>query len=166
MISKAQRPFVFTGWHMLAILVAFFGVIITVNMTMAYLANSTWSGLISKNTYVASQDFNKRAAIARKWLESGIDGELGVSGNEVSYRLTKSGAAVSADEVKVHFRHPVGEKHDFALTLAPAGDGVYRGTIAGMVDDGAWIVELESRKNGETVYHEATRIFISGGEKK
>ena len=55
----------FTGKHMLAILVAFFGVIIAVNLTMAFFANSTWSGLIVKNGYVASQSFGKDLERAR-----------------------------------------------------------------------------------------------------
>ena len=46
----------FTGWHMAITMIAFFGVIISVNLTMAILASSTWTGLIVKNGYVASQD--------------------------------------------------------------------------------------------------------------
>jgi nitrogen fixation protein FixH len=46
-MQQSQKGFVFTGYHMLAILVAFFGVIISVNLLMAYYANSSWSGLIS-----------------------------------------------------------------------------------------------------------------------
>jgi 1,2-dihydroxy-3-keto-5-methylthiopentene dioxygenase len=33
---------------------------------MAYLATSTWSGLVVKNTYVASQQFNGKTAAIRK----------------------------------------------------------------------------------------------------
>ena len=53
------------GGHVLAMLIAFFGVIITVNMVMAYFANSTWSGLVVKNGYVASQEFNTNLARAK-----------------------------------------------------------------------------------------------------
>ena len=43
----------FTGKHMLASIIGFFAVIFGVNFTMAYLANSTWSGLVVANGYVA-----------------------------------------------------------------------------------------------------------------
>ena len=48
----------FTGYHMAAILVAFFGVIIAVNMVMATLATRTFGGVVVENSYVASQEFN------------------------------------------------------------------------------------------------------------
>ncbi len=49
---------VFTGWHMTAILVIFFAVVITVNFTMARLAMSTFGGKVVENSYVASQHYN------------------------------------------------------------------------------------------------------------
>ena len=41
MASKSAKPFEFTGWHMLAILILFFGTIISVNLWMAISAMST-----------------------------------------------------------------------------------------------------------------------------
>jgi nitrogen fixation protein FixH len=52
------KRFHFTGWHMLAILVVFFGGIMVVNGYMAHLATSTFTGEVSDNGYVASQSFN------------------------------------------------------------------------------------------------------------
>lgn len=46
-MSKARR---FTGWHMTTILVAFFAVVITVNIVMARFALSTFGGAMSGNT--------------------------------------------------------------------------------------------------------------------
>ena len=62
--NPAGKPF--TGWHMVVALGLFFGTIITVNLAMAYYANSTWSGLVVKNTYVASQEFNGKVADVRR----------------------------------------------------------------------------------------------------
>ena len=55
----ARTPFRFSGWHMLAILVAFFGVVTVVNVYMAHLASSTFTGEVTDNGYVASQNFNR-----------------------------------------------------------------------------------------------------------
>ncbi|MGR3271157.1 nitrogen fixation protein FixH [Thalassococcus profundi] len=49
-----------TGWHAAAIFGSFFGVIITVNLLLAYSAVHTFPGLEVKNSYVASQNFDAR----------------------------------------------------------------------------------------------------------
>lgn len=57
------------GWHVFAGFAAAFGVIIAVNLTLAFKAVSTFPGLEVKNSYVASQSFDKdRAAqLALHW---------------------------------------------------------------------------------------------------
>jgi nitrogen fixation protein FixH len=54
----AQREF--TGKHMLIVMVASFGTIIAVNLVLAYSAVKTFPGVEAKNSYVASQEFDKR----------------------------------------------------------------------------------------------------------
>ena len=54
----AERKF--TGKHALAVFVGAFGVIIAVNLALAYSAVKTFPGLEVKNSYVASQQFNDR----------------------------------------------------------------------------------------------------------
>ena len=54
----AERKF--TGKHALAVFVGAFGVIIAVNLVLAYNAVKTFPGLEVKNSYVASQEFNER----------------------------------------------------------------------------------------------------------
>lgn len=49
-----------TGWHVLAIFVGAFGVIIGVNIALAYNAVATFPGLEVPNSYVASQTFDDR----------------------------------------------------------------------------------------------------------
>ena len=50
---------------MLSIMLAFFGVIIAVNVVMATLASTSWTGLVVENSYVASQEFNRKAEESR-----------------------------------------------------------------------------------------------------
>ena len=52
----------FTGRHAAMVFIAAFGVIIGVNLLMAYSAVSTFPGLEVKNSYVASQQFDARRA--------------------------------------------------------------------------------------------------------
>ncbi|MFT6676106.1 MAG: nitrogen fixation protein FixH [Sulfitobacter sp.] len=48
-----------TGWHVFGIFAGCFAVIIGVNLTLAFQAVSTFPGLVTKNSYVASQHFNR-----------------------------------------------------------------------------------------------------------
>jgi nitrogen fixation protein FixH len=50
---------------MAMILVAFFAVVIAVNLLMARLAISTFGGVVVENSYVASQHFNTLAGRGR-----------------------------------------------------------------------------------------------------
>ena len=51
-----------TGWHVLAIFGGCFAVIIGVNIALAVSAIRTFPGVETKNSYVASQTFDKRRA--------------------------------------------------------------------------------------------------------
>lgn len=159
-MSVAREGNVFTGWHMLAIMIAFFGTIITVNVTMAYLANSSWSGMLAKNTYVASQDFNKNAERAREWAKEGFKGEVRLEGGMVRYRLVGPSEVLSAvDHVEATFHRPVGDKQDFTLKLVRDGEFFSTSDIP---SEGPWIVDLAAMRNGEVVFHQAERIVSEG----
>lgn len=161
MTAETRKAFTFTGWHMLAIMLAFFGTIITVNFTMAYFATSTWSGLVVKNTYVASQEFNGKTAAIKEMLATGIAGDLSVDAKGMRYRLTlPNNVPVVADSVLAHFKRPVGEHQDFELVMTPDGDGLYFAETA--VLPGSWIIEIKATKDGKLIMHEAKRVTVSG----
>jgi nitrogen fixation protein FixH len=163
MTTTTETSGTFTGWHMLAILVAFFGVIIAVNVTMATFASTSWSGLISKDTYVASQDFNIEAAKAHRWAAEGFKGEFTVHSPTLEYRLEGPAAKVERlVQISAIFHRPVGDRQDFTVTLKRTSAGLF--TLQHDLPAGQWIVDLAAIENGETVYHEAERIYIA--EKK
>ena len=56
----AKRTREVTGRHMLMVFCGAFGVIISVNLALAYNAVKTFPGLEVKNSYVASQEFDLR----------------------------------------------------------------------------------------------------------
>lgn len=156
---SATRSNGFTGWHMLAIMIAFFGTIVSVNIFMAYLANTSWSGMLAKNTYVASQDFNKNAARAREWAGAGFSGDISLEGGRIGYRLLGPAEIVSGvSHVEARFHRPVGDKQDFSVRLIREG-GLF--VAPGTPPAGPWIVDLASWKDGEVVFHQAERI-VSG----
>lgn len=159
-MSTARQGNVFTGWHMLVIMVAFFGTIITVNVAMAYLANSSWSGMLSKNTYVASQDFNKNAARAKEWAREGFKGQIQLEAGKLRYRLEGPAEILAAvDHVQAIFHRPVGDKQDFSIKLLRDGDLF---TATDLPAQGTWIVDLAAMREGEVVFHQAQRIVSEG----
>lgn len=160
--KTAPKGFLFTGKHMIAIMVSFFGVIISVNVLMAYLASSTWSGLVVENTYVASQQFNEKATLAKTWQASGIKGEVSVAGPVVVYTLTRSGTEpMDADRVEAAFHRPVGTHQDFKLSLVAAGQGRFEAKH--VVLAGEWIVDLTTYSKDAVIFHEARRIHVGDG---
>lgn len=157
-MTETSRPF--TGWHMLAVMIAFFGVIISVNVLMAWYASSSWSGLISPNTYVASQDFNAGAAKARIWTLEGFRGAFTAKGKTLEYRLQGPSTKIDGlTEISAIFHRPVGEKQDFTIKLRKAGEGYF--TSDHNLAAGQWIVDLAAIENGQTIFHEAERITIA-----
>lgn len=129
----------FTGRHMAMILVAFFGVVIGVNVTMAAFASSTFGGLVVENSYVASQNFNR-------WLdEAEAERALGWTANverqpDGRVAVTASGPGPDA-RVAATAWHPLGHMPDKALTFEPAGAGKY--VSREMLEEGRWTLRLE-----------------------
>lgn len=149
----------FTGRHMLAIMIAFFGTIIIANGLMAYFADSSWSGILAKNTYVASQDFNLKAAQARDWARQGFQGEVAIDGKSIHYQLDGPADVIrDIKAVKAIFHRPVGDKHDFVLTLAGSGDEGFRAVHD--FPSGPWIVDLAAISGDRTVFHQAVRVIV------
>ena len=99
------------------IILSFFGVIVGVNLTMATLASTSWTGLVVENTYVASQQFNRMAEEGRAQAALGWTGKLTIARGEVRYSLSDAaGKPVPLHGVKVLFRHPAYEGEDKAVT--------------------------------------------------
>lgn len=163
MRAKSDRPREFTGRHMLFLMIAFFMVILTANLTMAVFANSSWSGLVVKNSYVASQHFNERAAEGRARAALGWSAALSIADDRFSWRLTDaSGSPVRIDGATAVLRRPVAADEDHALTLASAGDGTYAAQLHGLAD-GVWIVEVDAEAGLGEPYRDIRRVVVTGG---
>lgn len=79
-----------TGRHVALIFCGCFGVIITVNLTLAYNAVKTFPGLEVKNSYVASQHFDENRT-AQEALGWSIHAQA--RGGEVSLSITDAAGA-------------------------------------------------------------------------
>ncbi len=118
---------VFTGWHMTAILVTFFAVVITVNFTMARLAMSTFGGKVVENSYVASQHYNVWLARAEaqdrlRWTPLvSLDAD-----RHVRIEIRKDNRPLAASRVAATASHPLGRTAPATLRFEGVADGAWR----------------------------------------
>ena len=159
MQAAAQKPHEFTGRHMLAIVLSFFAVIIGVNLLMAYLANSTWSGLVVANGYVASQSFNADEATAR--AQDALGWKIGVAHDAVGLTFSFSNryaAPIGGLSVTGQLRRPTTERNDQMLTFVENGHGAY--AASANLAAGIWDVEVNASERGAVAYHKIFRIVV------
>jgi nitrogen fixation protein FixH len=134
----------FTGRHMAAAMLIFFGVIIAVNLGMATLAARSWTGLLVKNAYVESQRFNERIAATEARDLKGWAARLSAAPDRIRYRLLDSnGQLLDVERVIVSISRPTHETEDQSIVLTPDGRGGFSG--AALPGPGAWHAEVEAR---------------------
>ena len=151
----------FTGRHMLMIMLAFFGVIIAVNLTMATLANTTWSGFVVKNSYIASREFNARAEEGRQQEALAWTPDFRLDDGKLSFAIADAeGRPVPLAGGTATLRRPVSERDDMTVALNVAGDALEGGAE---VADGAWIVDIVADAGRDVPYRETRRIHVQGG---
>ena len=162
MTARTGQPRVFTGRHMLGAIMAFFGAIIAVNLTMAMFAVNSWTGLVVKNAYVASQEFNANARAAREQAALGWQGELAYRKGELRYRLiSANGDVVAATGVEVALGRPAYEAEDTTIVLLPKEDGSFGGDVA--LGDGQWVVSISAEAGLAKRWSDIRRIHVRNG---
>ncbi|WP_426163307.1 FixH family protein [Sandarakinorhabdus sp. DWP1-3-1] len=135
----------FTGRHMLAVMVGFFGLVVGVNITMATFASRTFGGTVVDNSYVASQQFNGWLHAARAQAGYGWQARLGVDrARHVTVALAGAGSATATGTA----HHPLGGAPDVALVFAPGSDGGLRS--AAPLPPGRWLVRVAVAHGGRT----------------
>lgn len=141
----------FTGKHMAAILCAFFGVVITVNLAMARLASGTFGGVVVENSYVATQHFNRwldeaEAQKALGWkagVRHSADGRVA---------LSLTGVPDGAVTVTALARNPLGRMPDQSLTFVRQAGGNW--LSAAPLPAGRWRLRLDVEAAGQGWRHE------------
>lgn len=137
----------FTGRHMTGILVAFFAVVIGVNVTMATLASGTFGGVVVDNSYVASQHFNRWLDEAAKERAIGWQAVLARTPNG-RVIVTLSGGNETALRLAATARHPLGRLPDRELNFVPQGQG--RFVSVQPLPAGRWRLRLSAAGHAAT----------------
>lgn len=147
------------GHHVLAMILAFFGVIIAVNFLMAYFAESTWSGLVVENGYVASQSFNGDLAKAKAQEALGwnVGFAFDKSGVSITFADAK-GSKIDSLNLTGKLQRTVTDKEDQVLTFSWMGSGVYKAPAR--LAPGLWEVEIDGKGDGVADYHKIFRFVV------
>jgi len=160
----SPRPL--TGAKVLSMLLAFFGVVIGVNMIMMRLAIQTLPGTDVDSAYSASLAYESEIAAAhdqnaRNWkvdasIQRGPDGGATL---EVAAR-DNSGKPVSGLKFHGRFERPTDRRADLPVALAETGIGVYRGS-APLIAPGQWDLVLEGDAAGQRMFLSKNRVLLN-----
>jgi nitrogen fixation protein FixH len=151
----------FTGLHMLAVVFLFFGTIIAVNVAMVFAATGTFPGLVVKNSYVASQNYNELLAEARLQEQAGWRAELTTRDGVISFRLAdEAGRMQHGLDVRAIVGRPSTTMEDRELSLREGTDGYI---AAESVATGLWEIDIEALRGETLVYRKRQRLFIRAG---
>ena len=131
----------FTGWHMLAIMVAFFGTVIGVNVTLAVLAARSNTGLVVEDSYKAGLTYDRDMAKAKADAAMDVHPKLYFSSGLLRVALANSnGAPVDVKALNLTLGHPVSATTDEVMTFTAVRTGVF--TSPAKLTEGVWEGDL------------------------
>src|SRR4051794_21870223 len=143
--SRAVKPL--SGRKVLFMLVAFFGVVIGVNLVMMRLAIQTLPGTEVDSAYSASLAYEKEIAAARDqdgrhWKVDAHVERSGQGGATLQVEARdRNGRPMSGLKFQGRFERPTDRRADLSVVLAETGIGVYRGS-AQAIASGQWDLVL------------------------
>ncbi|MGJ4899259.1 MULTISPECIES: FixH family protein [unclassified Bradyrhizobium] len=166
MASRSNPSFQLTGGMVLAMLLAFFGTVIGVNVYMMKMAISTLPGTEVDSAYSASLGYEKeiaaaRAQEARRWqVEAHIERSAGGAAILQVNARDASGNPVSGLTFQGRLERPADKRADQDVALAEVGIGIYRGT-AEAIAPGQWDLVLEGDSSGRRLFMSKNRVLLN-----
>jgi len=155
MSAAARAPF--TGRKFLWLMIGFFGLVIAVNLVLAVEASRTFTGLVVKNGYVASQDFNKGLAAGRTQAALGWQVDVSDDAGRLTVRARGlDGEPLDGHAATARLARPL-DPESATVPLIAAGPGRYAAVDA--LPPGLWDAEIEIRQ-GARRYHLVHRLHV------
>lgn len=127
------------GWHVAAIFIFAFSIIISVNLVLAFNAVRTFPGLEVSNSYVASQSFDKDRAtqLALNWEVSAA-----LEGDTLTLIILEDGQPISPEIESVTFGRATNVQQDETPEFEFDGHGLHA-TVQGGA--GNWNLRIRAR---------------------
>jgi nitrogen fixation protein FixH len=156
--------YIVKGWHVLALVLGFFGVTIAVNVAFVTLAIGTFSGTVSEEPYVQGLHFNEQLAARATQAERGWTAAFDVIRNAdettqiVLVVRDAGGSPVRGLAVEGVIGRPATQADDRALDFVGAGE-VYVATVDDL-GDGAWRLSARTTFLDGAPFEASTRLWL------
>lgn len=156
--AASATGFVLKGWHVLTVLLAFFAIVIGVDVAFSVIAMRTFPGEDVKRSYVQGNHYNETLAARARQAKLGwrATAEIAARGGQRAIVVTfhdAAGAPLNDLKVTGGLRRPATADADRLLTFSPAQagarDGVYVATAPGLAA-GVWDLQATAARGGDT----------------
>lgn len=165
-MSRTQPNRPITGRMVFFMMVAFFAVVLGVNLVMMRLAIQTLPGTEVDSAYSASLAYGKEIATARGQSERNwkVDAHVERSGQggatlRVEVR-DNAGRPMSGLSFQGRFERPTDRRADQPVKLTETGIGIYRGG-AETIAPGQWDLVLEAAAAGQRMFLSKNRVLLN-----
>jgi nitrogen fixation protein FixH len=165
-MNQAQPSRPITGRMVFFMMVAFFGVVIGVNVIMMRLAIQTLPGTEVDSAYSASLAYQKEIATAqaqsaRNWKVEAHVERSGEGGATLQVEARDNlGRPMSGLKFQGRFERPTDRRADHAISLAEVGIGIYRGN-AEAIAPGQWDLVVEGTSGGQRLFLSKNRVLLN-----
>lgn len=142
MTALRASPFVLRGWHVLASLLAFFGIVIGINIYFAFAAINTFPGEDVTHPYIQGLEYNRTLAArkvqeAQGWQVTARLAPDGAAAALVVEARQRDGAPLTGARIDGVLRWPTDSHRDRRLAFREIGGGVYVAPLSGL-SEGDW----------------------------
>lgn len=157
------RPMVLRGWHVLATMLGFFGLVIAINIAFAVAAIRTFPGEDVTHPYIQGLNYNMTVAERRAQRELGW-------GAAAAFYRTNEGAVLEVDlrtrddapltgaNLEGALRWPTDAARDRALTFEELGQGRYRARL-GALSEGRWQLRAHAARGHDSLDFDSELIW-------
>jgi nitrogen fixation protein FixH len=148
-----------TGRKVLVMMIVGFGIIIAANMTMMFAATGTFPGLVVENSYVASQEWDRKTAAQRAL---GWSAAADYAEGTLTVRMTgRDGAPVAGLRVTATVGRPATTRDDMTLELAER-QGAYAAPVE--LGPGRWRIALQVAAESGAPFEADAEFTVPGGQ--
>ncbi len=144
-----------TGWHVLAIFVGAFAVIIGVNVVLAWKAVSTFPGIEVANGYVASQSFDQER---RDQVALGWEADTQLVGNILRVRFSHAGRPADVASVEGIFGRATEAADDQTPRFARVADATFEAPV--VAARGEWVFQLRAVAGDGTPFRQRVSVTV------
>jgi len=142
---------------------AFFAVVLSVNIFYIYLANKSWRGVVTDNSYQKGVQYNEAISLVKEQKALGwkVDIKYDSLGNKSGKLLVKildkNLRPITNANIRSYFKRPTQEGFDFDVPLIFSGEKYEAKLVFPL--KGQWDFNLEITR-GDDVFQEVKRYIV------